>query len=160
MSETLVTFSIDDTSPEIAYLPLGDTLSTPDLFAGWNPYYTLSGFASAQGAVGNGTSQHITSLDGASLVIEWSGTGITLLGNATQSSYSITLDSSQLSLPSPSSNTNPNILADIQNLADAPHTLRLTAHMPSSQGQGLPGSSMLVFDQALVFSSPVGVDEG
>ena len=44
---------VDDTSPEIVYSPFGDTFSTPDLLAGWNPYYSSSGFASVQGQVGN-----------------------------------------------------------------------------------------------------------
>ena len=72
--ETSVQFDVDDTSPTISYSPFRDTLSTPDLSAGWNPYYNLSGFVHAQGEVGNGTSLHITSLDGASLALQFRGT--------------------------------------------------------------------------------------
>jgi hypothetical protein len=64
---------IDDTSPTIAYYPFADTFGTPDLLAGWNPYYTGSGFASHQGQIGGGTSLHRTSLDGASASIQWNG---------------------------------------------------------------------------------------
>jgi hypothetical protein len=73
MSVTLVTFSVDDTSPCVSYSPFGDTFSTPNLIAGWNPYFDPSGYAKSQGEVGNGTSLHITSLDGASLGLQWSG---------------------------------------------------------------------------------------
>ena len=66
-------FTVDDTSPTISYSPFPDTFSTPNLNAGWNPYYTSSGFAPALGVVGNGTSLHITSLNGASLALQWHG---------------------------------------------------------------------------------------
>ena len=68
-----VQFTVDDTSPTILYSPFADTLSTPDLSLGWNPYYTLSGFASVLGEIGNGTSLHITSNNGSSLFIQWHG---------------------------------------------------------------------------------------
>ena len=64
---------IDNTSPEIAYYPFRDTFSTPELSLGWNPYYSISGFATIQGQIGNGTSSHITSLDGAALTFQWHG---------------------------------------------------------------------------------------
>jgi hypothetical protein len=66
--------TIDDTSPCISYSPFRDTFTTPNLSAGWNPYYDQSGFATASGEIGNGTSLHITSLDGASLALQWRGT--------------------------------------------------------------------------------------
>lgn len=68
-----VTFTVNDTSPTILYSPFGDTFSTPNLSASWNPYYTLSGYVSLLGDVGNGTSQHITSDNGSSLVVQWHG---------------------------------------------------------------------------------------
>ena len=68
-----VTFTVNDTSPTILYSPFGDTFSTPNLSASWNPYYTLSGFASELGDVGNGTSLHITSDNGSSLAVQWHG---------------------------------------------------------------------------------------
>ncbi len=71
-----VQFEVDDTSPMITYFPFGDTLSTANLSAGWNPYFDGSGFLSAPGETGSGTSQHISARDGASLVIQWHGTEV------------------------------------------------------------------------------------
>lgn len=65
---------IDDTSPCLSYFPFSDTLDgTPDLAAGWNPYFTDSGFPSTLGAQGNGSSLHLTSLDGAAFSFNWTG---------------------------------------------------------------------------------------
>lgn len=69
-------FTVNDTSPTILYTPFGDTFSTPNLSAGWNPYYTNSGFASTPGEVGDGTSLHITSNNGSSLLVQWHGTSL------------------------------------------------------------------------------------
>lgn len=69
----IVQFVVDDTSPSISYLPFGDTLSLPDRSAGWNPFFSESGFAGAQGVTGNGTSLHVTSHDGATLIVNWQG---------------------------------------------------------------------------------------
>lgn len=71
---SFVQVTIDDTSPCISYSPFRDTFTTPNLSAGWNPYYDQSGFATSSGGTGNGTSLHITSLDGASLALQWRGT--------------------------------------------------------------------------------------
>lgn len=73
------------------------------------------------------------------------------MGNATQANYSITLDGQLLSDPV----TADNVLADIQSLNDTMHTVQLTAQI--SQSQNPPNSSMLVFDQAILFSSPLSV---
>jgi len=64
---------VDDTSPTITYYPFADTFGTPNVLAGWNPYYTDSGFAAYQGDLGVGTSLHRTSLDGASFSVQWNG---------------------------------------------------------------------------------------
>jgi hypothetical protein len=64
---------VNDTSPTIVYAPFGDTFSAPNILEGWNPYYSASGYATFQGEVGNGTSFHITSLDGAQLSLQWRG---------------------------------------------------------------------------------------
>ncbi|KAF8800211.1 hypothetical protein BYT27DRAFT_7200394 [Phlegmacium glaucopus] len=143
-----VQFTVDDTSPTILYSPFGDTFSTPNLSAGWNPYYTLSGFVPAPGDVGNGTSQHITSMNGSSCAIQWQGTGIQLFGNATFASYSITLDGA----PFTPAATSDGVLANIDGLADAPHIVVLTAETPAVQDP--PDSSMLVFEKAIITSSP------
>ena len=70
----VVQLVVDDFSPHVVYSPFGDTLSTPNPVAGWNPYYSLSGFASTLGQVGNGSTSHLTSLDGAALSLQWRGT--------------------------------------------------------------------------------------
>ncbi|TFK44161.1 hypothetical protein BDQ12DRAFT_708173 [Crucibulum laeve] len=146
-----IQFFVDDTSPSISYFPFRDTFSTPNLSAGWNPYFDDSGFASVLGEEGNGTSLHITSLDGASISVQWHGTGIQLLGNATKASYTITLDGAPQAQSNITDLSN-NILATFQNLPEAPHTLSLTAS--TSNTENPPNSSMLVFDKALVISSP------
>lgn len=145
----IVQFSVDDTSPQISYLPFADTLSTPNISAGWNPYFSLSGFAAALGESGNGTSHHITSLDGASLSIHWRGTGIQLQGNATNASYSLLLDGAAIKpeVVDPSNS----ILATIQGLPDAEHTISLTTQIPGNQNP--PNSSIVVFDRAIIIST-------
>lgn len=73
------TFSVDDTSPVIAYLPFADTITnpnpppTPNLTAGWNPYIVNFGFATSPGLSAPGQTQHITSRDNASLTLLWHG---------------------------------------------------------------------------------------
>jgi hypothetical protein len=69
-----IQFYVDDTSPSISYFPFGDTFSVPNLTAGWNPYYDESGFASALGETGKGITYHVTSCDGASIIVQWNGT--------------------------------------------------------------------------------------
>jgi hypothetical protein len=68
-----IQLSVDDSSPEIVYSPFRDSFSTPELLHGWNPFYSISGFATTIGMFGNGTSFHITSLDGATLSLQWHG---------------------------------------------------------------------------------------
>jgi hypothetical protein len=68
-----VQFYVDDTSPSIFYSPFRDTFSLPNLTAGWNPYFDLSSFATDPGEIGNGTSYHVTSLDGATIAVQWKG---------------------------------------------------------------------------------------
>jgi hypothetical protein len=71
-----VQFDVDDTSPSISYFPFADTLSTPNLRAGWNPYFDDTGFAKSPGGKGSGPSFHITSLDGAQLSLLWHGVSV------------------------------------------------------------------------------------
>jgi hypothetical protein len=74
-----IQFYVDDTSPSISYSPFGDTFSHANLSAGWNPYFDLSGFAliaSDPGEIGNGTSYHVTSLDGAVIAVQWKGASV------------------------------------------------------------------------------------
>lgn len=84
MADPAFPLTIDDTSPIVLYQPFGDIFTAvPNLGAGWNQYYSISGFAqSPSGAgtsvtastVGNGTSLHLTTSDGAELRIDWNGT--------------------------------------------------------------------------------------
>lgn len=167
----LLQLTIDDTSPTVSFSPFRDTLSTPNLSAGWNPYYATSGFASAPGQTGSGSSYHITSKNGAFLSLTWHGavpfaptgrswlishyiylgTGIQLLGNATLSSYSVKLDGSDLppNGTTPVSPSKPDgILADIDGLKDDKHTITLTVQIPQTQTPH--NSSMLVFEKAVI----------
>ena len=71
---SVVQFTVDDSSPTVLYAPIGDTFGPPNLSAGWNPHWDNPGFSSANlGAIGSGTSLHITSLNNASLQIQWKG---------------------------------------------------------------------------------------
>lgn len=74
MANTLYRFDIDDDSPEIAYFPFVNLEPSPNLTAGWQLLYTGSGAATSPGQVGVGTSYHYTSLNGASLAVNWNGT--------------------------------------------------------------------------------------
>ncbi|KIM75935.1 hypothetical protein PILCRDRAFT_826769 [Piloderma croceum F 1598] len=139
---------IDDTSPSIAYYPFADTFGPPDLLAGWNPYYTNSGYAAYQGQIGEGASLHRTSLDGASFSIQWSGTGIQIFGSASQASYNLTLDGT--STEANSTSLADGILAEFYDLIDVNHTVSLIVHTDSSPSP----DSFISFDEALITSSP------
>ena len=73
-AETDIVIAIDDTSPTIVYTPFADDPTGPNLTAGWNSFYSETGFTpdpvSGQGV---GTSLHVTSADGASLSVRWNG---------------------------------------------------------------------------------------
>lgn len=80
MADSYFTLTVDDNSPAVAYAPFRDTLGAPDLSAGWNPYYTGTGFSSGSNSsgsavsnIGNGTSLHLTTCDGAQVAIQWNG---------------------------------------------------------------------------------------
>lgn len=143
----IVQFFVNDTSPAISYSPFGDTLSTPNTSAGWNPYYSGSGFATAQGVEGVGTSYHITSLDGASFTIAWIGSGIQLLGNVTNANFTVSLDGTEI--VDPAADIPENVLATITNLTNAPHAVTLVAQISESD----PTSS-IAFERAIIGSTP------
>ncbi|KAF5338515.1 hypothetical protein D9611_013296 [Ephemerocybe angulata] len=155
---TTVQFYVNDTSPAISYTPFADTLSTPNTGAGWNPYYTGSGYATAQGVKGQGTSFHITSLEGASLTIAWigescvSGSGIQLHGNVTNASYTISLDGTNVA--DPAANLPQNVLATLTDLPERLHTVTLTARFPDSK----PDTASVAFGRAIVASNPPNVN--
>lgn len=70
---TTYNLTIDDTSPQIVYLPPTFTNATSDLLAGWSEYYSGTGFSSYLGQIGRNTSWHVTSRDGAALSIGFTG---------------------------------------------------------------------------------------
>ncbi|KAG7446688.1 uncharacterized protein BT62DRAFT_932143 [Guyanagaster necrorhizus] len=149
MAETLE-FEVDDTSPAISYYPFRDTFSAPNLTAGWNPYYTGSGFLTSLGETGEGTSQHISSLNGASLSIQWHGTGIELDGNVTNASYTITLDETTIDVSS--LERSDTLLANITGLSSQSHNITLTAQIATESDSDPTG--FLVFDKAVITVTP------
>ncbi|TRM69372.1 hypothetical protein BD626DRAFT_473852 [Schizophyllum amplum] len=144
----VVYFNVDDSSPQISYSPFADTLSLPNLSGGWNPYYDDSGFADGLGETGRGSSAHITAHDGAAISIRWRGTGIQLVGNATQASYTIALDGDNIPSASRRADFANDVLVTLDNLQDTEHTLTLTADIPSAD----PDGSFVVFRRALITS--------
>ncbi|KAL1679395.1 hypothetical protein EV122DRAFT_289577 [Schizophyllum commune] len=144
----VVYFNVDDTSPQIGYSPYADTLSLPDLTGGWNPYYDNSGFADGLGETGSGNSAHITAHDGATISVRWRGTGIQLVGNATQASYTIALDGERVSSSSRKSEFANDALVTLDNLQDTDHTLTLTTNIQPSG----TNSSFIVFRRCFITS--------
>ncbi|KAK0213246.1 hypothetical protein DFS33DRAFT_1287543 [Desarmillaria ectypa] len=154
MAETLE-FEVDDTSPAISYYPFRDTFSTPNLTAGWNPYYNGSGFLTSLEETGEGTSLHVSSLNGASLSIQWHGTGIQLYGNATNAFYTLTLDEKTIDVSS--LDRSDTLLAGISGLSSESHNITLTAQITTESGPE-PTGSLLVFDKAVITAtSPTNV---
>ncbi|KAH9839208.1 uncharacterized protein C8Q71DRAFT_703803 [Rhodofomes roseus] len=148
MANTLVSIIVDDNSPTIAYAPFGDTLGEPNVTAGWNPYYTGSGFSSGSNSssssvvsnLGSGTSLHVTACDGAQVAIRWNGTAINVFGTITANSssaltYTISLDGnattnffSRISSPASVDTAANDVLASFSNLSDELHEIVLTVH--------------------------------
>ncbi|KAH9948930.1 hypothetical protein B0H21DRAFT_689167 [Amylocystis lapponica] len=170
MADFVFPLTIDDTSPTISYSPFPDTFGVPDVLAGWNPYYTDSGFATDPGPsssspvtdIGNGTSLHITALDGAAFAVAWNGTAITVHGTLTAPvlstlSYSVTLDGtpttnyvSTLSSPASVTSAVDDVLAAFSNLSDGPHQLVLTVRNPDTDGNTTATGAVVVLDRAVV----------
>ncbi|KAF7315694.1 hypothetical protein MIND_00085000 [Mycena indigotica] len=117
----VVQFNVNDTSPTFSFFPRADTFSPPNISAGWEPFWTQPGFSASPETIGSGQSSHITSLDGASFILHWKGTGIQLFGNVTRSSFSISIDGQPTH--SPTADLDSNLLFNLQNLPNLPHTL-------------------------------------
>ena len=158
--------TVNDTSPVISYIPLIAISAIPDPFLGWNPHYSISGFATAPGVVGLGTSSHITSLNGASLSLQWNGmsvtylptppyvkfsfligTGIQLFGNASNASYELLLDN--VATQPDSSDPTQSLLASFQNLSFTMHTISLMVDIPITAS-----NAFVAFEHALVQYPP------
>lgn len=67
-------FAVDDTAPQIAYNPSTSTSAgQADIQDGWDLLFQDSGFSAFPGQLGQGTSLHLTSKDGASFTLNFSG---------------------------------------------------------------------------------------
>ncbi|KAF9268828.1 hypothetical protein L218DRAFT_940647 [Marasmius fiardii PR-910] len=145
------TIVVDDTSPTILYSPFADTFGTPDFAAGWNPLFNKTSLGGAPFNVGNSTTAHVTSRDGASFLINFQGTGIQLMGSAIQADYQVSLDNRPQTQASLSPDQTKQILATISGLSNANHTITLTTvtNNPLSSNQSV---SFIVFDAAVVTS--------
>jgi hypothetical protein len=138
-------FIVNDSSPALNYFPFSDTLSVPNLFAGWNPCFSISACSTFPGQNGNGTSSHVTSLDGAAFSVQWWGNGIELSGLVTGNiTYDLQLDGLTNSTVSPSS-SGTTLLAAYDNLQPTNHTLSLTVHNPTNSS-----SALIAIDHALI----------
>lgn len=143
-------FYVEDDSPEIVYYPFIDTSLSPNVSAGWEQLYSGSGAATSPGQVGVGDSVHSTSLNEASFMIKWNGTGIDLLGNALNASYQIILDG--INITTNTSNQG-SILASFHDLTNTNHTVLLT----TLTNQSTP-DSFVSFDKALItYTAPLGI---
>ncbi|KDQ55818.1 hypothetical protein JAAARDRAFT_133366 [Jaapia argillacea MUCL 33604] len=132
---------LDDTSPIISYAPSGDPLATnADLRKGWSPAFSNISLI-ALGQQGSGSTSHVTSCDGAIMTIRWIGTSIQLFGSVSSADYTILLDGSlQLGF---TSSRDTNMLASINKLSNANHTISLVAHVNSTGG-------LVAFDKAIL----------
>ncbi|KAG1890148.1 hypothetical protein F4604DRAFT_650485 [Suillus subluteus] len=150
MAGNISQFYVEDDSPEIVYYPFVDTSLSPNASAGWEQFYSVSGAASSPGQVGVGYSTHFTNLNEASFMIKWNGTGIDLLGNASNASYQITLDGINIF---PNTSDSESILASLHDLTNTNHTVLLTTFT----NQTTP-DSYIVFDKALItYTAPPGI---
>ncbi|KAF8588650.1 hypothetical protein K439DRAFT_1334800 [Ramaria rubella] len=140
---TAFELELDDTSPVVNYFPFAETLGAPDFLAGWNSFFSDSGFLTELGQIGQGTSLHVTSLDGAALTIEWVGTGISLFGSAFKAAYTLSLDGGEPSLGLPTGE----LLGAYQGLEQKQHTIALIAHPNASL---INPDSYVAFDRALL----------
>ncbi|KAG2342846.1 hypothetical protein BDR05DRAFT_963644 [Suillus weaverae] len=150
MAGSISQFYVEDDSPEIVYYPFVDTSLSPNASVGWEQFYSVSGAASSPSQVGVGYSVHSTSLNDASFMIKWNGTGIDLLGNTYDASYQINLDGINIS---PNTSDPESILASFHDLTNTNHTLLLT----TLTNQTTP-DSYVTFDKALItYTAPLGI---
>ncbi|KAI0316500.1 hypothetical protein OF83DRAFT_1172824 [Amylostereum chailletii] len=146
MANTSFQLVLNDTSPTLSFFPISDTLGLPNLFAGWNPAFSLSGFASTQGELGNGTSSHVTALDSAAFSVQWFGSAIQLFGNLSgPASYDLSLDGQSNSSISSFDPSNPTLLASYDQLPQQDHVLSLTFHNPTNTSSALIAIDRAVF---------------
>ncbi|KAJ7259670.1 hypothetical protein C8J57DRAFT_490226 [Mycena rebaudengoi] len=133
---SLWNFTIQDNSPIISYAPYADGA----LAAGWQPWYSESGFLKEGGQGGEGTSYHTTAFSGASFHLEFHGTGVDLYGTG-NSSYEITIDRVAQKI----GDVADGLLFHASDLKDDAHNVTLTVK-PSKK------TEQLTFDRAVVFA--------
>ncbi|KAL5528404.1 hypothetical protein ACEPAF_7540 [Sanghuangporus sanghuang] len=150
--------TIDDTSPQIAYLPATLNTTTPNLSSGWNQYFNGVGFNTFPGEIGfRNASLHLTQMDGANFSIAFTGTAIELYGLAIQSAFSIVLDdestpsSSFATSTSSNSTSDPSttLLASFSGLSQQDHIISFTAHTTNADSTS-DSLGMILFDRAVV----------
>ncbi|KAF8482678.1 hypothetical protein DFH94DRAFT_728905 [Russula ochroleuca] len=135
---------INDSSPILTYFPFADTLSIPNFFEGWNPCFSTA-CPTFPGQQVNGSSFHVTSMDGAAFSIQWWGNGIQLSGIATGPvTYDLQLDDHRNSSISPSTSGSI-LLAEYDDLQPGNHTLSLIVHNPTNST-----SALIAIDNALI----------
>lgn len=150
MAGSISQFYVEDDSPEIVYYPFVDTSLSPNVSAGWEQFYSVSGVASSPGQGGEGYSTHTTSLNEASFMIQWNGTGIDLLGSVQNASYQITLDGIDIS---PNTSDPESILASLHDLTNTNHTMLLTTLTNQTISD-----SYVFFEKALItYTAPPGI---
>ncbi|KAK7473108.1 hypothetical protein VKT23_001208 [Stygiomarasmius scandens] len=145
----IVQFDVDDTSPTIRYFPFGDTFSAPNFSAGWNPVFNGASPAGISLETGNSTSSHVTSLDGASIQVQWQGIGIRLVGS-TISGASVTIQLDGQTQSSNGTNTTSDLptLYATDGLAETNHTVTLTTSLSDSIG-----NQFVIFEKAVISTS-------
>ncbi|KAL5507260.1 hypothetical protein ACEPAH_6716 [Sanghuangporus vaninii] len=151
--------TIDDTSPQIAYLPATLNTTAPNLSSGWNQYFNGVGFNTFPGEIGfRNASLHLTQKDGANFSIAFTGTAIELYGLAIQSTFSIVLDdestpsSSSLATSTSSNSTSDpstTLLASFSGLSQQDHIISFTAHTTNADSTS-DSLGMILFDRAVV----------
>ena len=92
-------------------------------------------------------SVHFIALEGHDILTTIAGSSIQLQGNATNASYTISLDG--VDVANPAADIADNVLATITDLPNAPHAITLTAQILDSD----PTSS-IAFGRAIIASTP------
>ncbi|KAH0828040.1 hypothetical protein J3R83DRAFT_3690 [Lanmaoa asiatica] len=100
--------------------------------------------------VGVGTSSSYTSLNGASLMVSWNGTGIDLIGSVANALYNVSLDGMPSAYFADPSNT---ILASFNDLENTNHSLLLTTIITNTTSP----DAFLAFNKArITYAPPAG----
>lgn len=114
-------YFVSDQSPLVVYAPYRDG----DPGGGWNATYSQSNITWTENTLGVGTSSHITTCPGVSASFNFTGTGITALGNANSvTSYNVSCDEG-LTIPV-TSGWQSGVLGSCMNMTFGDHTIKVT----------------------------------